>query len=174
MEDEQTSSGELPSLVISGGTVYVCATGDGLDSNGNLLISGGEVTVDGPSGSSNGALDSGSENGGTCLVTGGTVLAIGASGMAEGFGSESTQCSVSLSGSFQAGQTLTLTDDAGNVLFTHTAAHSGDSTVFSSAALTEGMTVHLLINGTESATGTAAYGCEGSSWGSWGWDSWGW
>lgn len=64
---------------ISGGTVYVNAEGDGLDSNGTMTISGGTVTVDGPSKSGNCSLDS---NSGISLE-GGTLIAVESSGMVE-------------------------------------------------------------------------------------------
>ena len=67
-------------LSISGGSVYVDAReGDGLDSNGSLTISGGELTVFSSSRSDNAPLDSADG----MQITGGTVLAVGASGMAE-------------------------------------------------------------------------------------------
>ena len=168
------TSSALPSMTVTGGTVYVNAQGDGLDSNGNLLVTGGTVTVDGPSGSGNGALDSGSENGGTCRVEGGTVLAVGSASMAESFGDGSTQCSVSLWADFSAGQVITLTDENGRELARHTTAKSGSSVVFSSPALTEGGTVRLLLDGAEVTEGEASLGSgEESGWG-WGWDSWDW
>lgn len=66
-------------LTISGGTLLVDAQGDGLDSNGTIEMTGGEVTVFGPTANDNGALDS---NGGI-TVSGGTLVAIGSSEVAE-------------------------------------------------------------------------------------------
>lgn len=79
-------------IIISGGTTYVNASGDGVDSNGGILISGGSVYVSGPTASDNAALDS--ENG--IVITGGTIIAIGASGMVETPSTSSTQCSISI------------------------------------------------------------------------------
>ena len=67
------------SLIISGGVLRISASGDGLDSNGTLLISGGEVYVDGPTSGADAALDSD----GGILVNGGTLVAIGTLGMVE-------------------------------------------------------------------------------------------
>jgi len=58
---------------IAGGTINVNASRDGLDSNGNLYISGGYITVSGPTNNGNGALD----YNGTADITGGTVVAVG-------------------------------------------------------------------------------------------------
>lgn len=68
------------SLDIDGGTVYVnTEKGDGLDSNGTLTITGGNVTVFSTNSGANSPLDSDGE----FKNTGGTVLAVGNSGMAQ-------------------------------------------------------------------------------------------
>ncbi len=141
--EAESSEKSLQCLAIYGGNVYVNAGGDGLDSNGDLQIYGGTVIVDGPSDSGNGSLDSGTESGGELVVSGGTVLALGSSGMMESFGDSSSQVSfaVVLEGSYAAGDTITITDESGNVLFTHTAAKSGNSVVFSSPDLQTGQNV---------------------------------
>lgn len=66
-------------LDIAGGRVYIDAeNGDGIDSNGTLTISGGDVTVFSTSEDDNAPLDSD----GTFSITGGSVLAVGNAGMA--------------------------------------------------------------------------------------------
>jgi hypothetical protein len=42
---------------VSGGTIYVSAQGDGLDSNGSISISGGLVLCEGPTNGGNSAID---------------------------------------------------------------------------------------------------------------------
>ena len=56
-------------LYVNGGTLEVWASGDGLDSNGNATITGGDIVVYGPTTDGNGALDVN----GTFEVTGGTL-----------------------------------------------------------------------------------------------------
>lgn len=122
-------------LEISGGYVHVNAQGDGLDSNGTLLISGGEVYVDGPSDSGNGALDSGRE----CTVTGGKVIAIGTSSMAETFGAASTQGSIKVvTEKHEAGTVISLKDSEGKTIIEYTSLKSFDSVVISDASLKVG------------------------------------
>ncbi|MCD8338063.1 MAG: carbohydrate-binding domain-containing protein, partial [Lachnospiraceae bacterium] len=127
----EDTSEETPLLLITGGTIWVNAQGDGLDSNADLTVTGGTIIVDGPSDSMNGSIDYGSENGGTCTISGGTILAIGASGMAETFSSSSTQCSfmLSLSSNYAAGSTITICDVDGNVLFEHTSERAFSSII---------------------------------------------
>lgn len=135
----------FPELCITGGTIYMNAEGDGLDSNGNLRIEGGIVVVDGPSGNGNGALDSGAENGGVCEINGGTVIALGSSGMAETFGESSSQYSFqySFEKAFAAGDEIVIADSEGRELYRYTATKEGSSVVFSCPEMTEGMICHL-------------------------------
>ena len=74
-------------LTINDGNIYINANGDGLDSNGKIIMNGGTVLVDGPTNDGNGALDYETE----FIINGGTLVAVGSSGMAEGISSNSTQ-----------------------------------------------------------------------------------
>ena len=166
-----SDDGQRPSLIISGGTVYVNANGDGLDSNGDLIIQGGSVVVDGPANGANGALDSGTENGGSMRVNGGTVLAIGASGMAESFDGDSAQCSFikTLSQTASAGTRIAILDGDGTALFEHTSAKSFGSVVFSSPALSIGDVVTLVVGGqTQTVSIDSVSNGQSFSFGSWG------
>ena len=140
---------ELPNLNINGGDVYINANGDGVDSNGNLTVTGGRLVVDGPTDSMNGALDSGTESGGTLTISGGLAFAGGASGMAECFNSKSEQNSfIALlnGGGYKQGSQIKVTDPDGNVLFEHTAASAGTSIVFSCPELQIDETYLLTID----------------------------
>lgn len=134
------TEGDLPLLEINGGIISVNASGDGLDSNGDLVIHGGTVYIDGPTNSGNGALDSGSESGGDCYITGGTVLALGALGMAERFSESSSQVflDAALDFQYESGDTLVITDAQGNEIFRYEVKKSGNSVIFSSEQLKDG------------------------------------
>ena len=152
-----------PVLLITGGKITVNADGDGLDSNGNLRVEGGDITVNGPANGGNGALDIGTENGGAGVIAGGTLIALGASSMAENFGSTSTQCAFLVTmNSFGAGETITITDSQGNVLYTGVTVKSANSVVFSSADLVVGETYTVTI-GSTSATVTQSSTVVGNS-----------
>lgn len=105
-------------IKITGGTLTVSADGDGLDSNGSLLVTGGTTIVYGPTSDGDGALD----YDGGATVTGGTLAAIGSAGMTQGFGEDSTQPSITYccTETQSADTTITLTDSKGNALFTVT------------------------------------------------------
>lgn len=132
-------------IQISGGMLTVNAGGDGLDSNGDLTVTGGEIYIDGPVQGGNGALDCS----GAATISGGTVIAVGSSGMAENFSSSSTQGSmlVTVSASMISGE-ITLQDSNGNSLLSYTPAKSYNSVVISCPKLTSGETYTLLAGDT--------------------------
>lgn len=132
---------------ITGGTITVNAGGDGIDSNGNLYITGGTVYVAGPTSNGNGALDYEGE----ASITGGTLIAAGSSGMAQGMGSNSTQCSmlVNLSETIAAGSVISLKDSSGNVLISWTSPKQFSSVVMSTAELAQGSTYTLVTGDTQ-------------------------
>lgn len=105
-------------IKITGGTLTVSADGDGLDSNGSLLVTGGTTIVYGATSDGDGALD----YDGGATVTGGTLAAIGSAGMTQGFGENSTQPSITYycTETQSADTNITLTDSEGNALFTVT------------------------------------------------------
>lgn len=152
-----------PVLLITGGKITVNADGDGLDSNGNLRVEGGDITINGPANGGNGALDIGTENGGSGVIAGGTLIALGTSSMTENFGSTSTQCAFLVTmNSFGAGETITITDSQGTVLYTGVTVKSANSVVFSSPDLTVGETYTVTI-GSTSATVTQSSTVVGNS-----------
>lgn len=134
-------------IKITGGTITVNAGGDGIDSNGNLYITGGTVYVAGPTSNGNGALDYEGE----ASITGGTLIAAGSSGMAQGMGSNSTQCSmlVNLSETIAAGSVISLKDSSGNVLISWTSPKQFSSVVISTAELAQGSTYTLVTGDTQ-------------------------
>lgn len=119
---------------IEGGDLVINAEGDGIDSNDNLLISGGSTIVYGPTSGADGALD----YSGSAAITGGTVIALGNSGMAQNFGSESTQGSIlsTFSSNLNVGDTISIADADDNILLTCTAEKVCNSVIFSSPDLT--------------------------------------
>jgi len=103
-------------ILISGGNLHVNAWGDGLDSNGNLTVTGGVTYVSGPTDNGNGALDFG----GTGTVTGGILVAAGSTGMAQNFGSDSTQGSILINFNYNDESPVIVYDQAGNELINWT------------------------------------------------------
>ena len=136
-------------ILITGGTININADGDGIDSNGYLGIAGGNVYVLGPSNNGNGALDYGIY----AAITGGEMVAVGGSGMAQGFGDESTRCSalVNFDEWIDAGETIVLTDSAGNKLLAYKADKKFNSVLISTSDMKQGET-YTLTAGDQTST----------------------
>lgn len=148
-QDTDTASEDEMWMVINGGYVHVLAGGDGLDSNGDLTINGGEVYVDGPSDNGNSAIDYGDKA--SFYINGGTVVAVGSSGMAEDVSSDSKQqvAFVKLDSQADAGD-VTLKDADGNEIISYTAQKKYDCVIISTADLKAGQTYTLSASGSES------------------------
>ena len=140
---------------ISGGSLTVvnanARDADGLDSNGDILISGGTIRVSLNASGSNDAIDYGSESGGSCVVTGGEFVACGSSAMAEGFSDSSTQCAVlyNLGYSAEAGSTVTVKDAAGRELLSYTVPCAFSSVSLSSPDMKLGETYTVTVGDKE-------------------------
>ncbi|MBQ7347503.1 MAG: carbohydrate-binding domain-containing protein [Clostridia bacterium] len=128
------SSSSKGSIVISGGTVYMNASGDGIDANGSLTISGGHVTVCGPTSGDTSVLDY--DN--SAVITGGTFIGTGAYSMAQTF-SRSEQGVLTLrAGTQSAGTQITVEDSAGNMIVSCTPKLSFAYIVISTSDMKKG------------------------------------
>ncbi len=109
------SSNSDGSIVISGGNLYIKASGDGIDANGYLEITGGYTVVVGPTHGDTATLDYDL----TGTITGGTFIGTGGSTMAQSFSdSEQGVFAVQVGGA-AAGTEFTLEDSDGNVIVEH-------------------------------------------------------
>lgn len=133
-------------ITISGGKLNIRAAGDGIDSNGDLVVSGGEIYISGPESGADGAID----YDGTGQITGGILVAVGASQMAMNFGDTSTQGSILTNvPNCRAGDVVQLKDAQGNVLVTYTAESSFNSVVVSCPQLEQGKTYTVTADSSE-------------------------
>ena len=141
-------------LYINGGYIVVDATGDGMDSNGSIVMTDGTVIINGPTSSQNGAIDYNS----TFTISGGILLAAGSSGMAQAPSSSSSQHSVSLTfkSQQQAGTLVHVQTSGGDEIFTFAPSKKFQSLVFSLPELAGGTTYSIYYGG--SSTGTESDG----------------
>lgn len=123
-------------LKVEGGTIYVDAAGDGIDSNGQVYINGGELIVYGPTDDGNATLDYNGE----AVITGGTYIGLGSSGMAQGFSDASTQNSVEVfyDSTQNKNTNIAITDASGNTLFNIEAKKNFSDLLFSSSSVKTG------------------------------------
>ena len=139
-EDDETAY-----VYICGGSLTINAEGDGIDSNGDLLISAGEVYVEGSTGDGDGALD----YAGTGQISGGSIVALGSTGMAQSLEPTGDQGVMLVTLSGEAGSTVTLSDASGTELASYTATKSYACAVVSCAGIAQGVT-YTLSNGNQS------------------------
>ena len=133
------------SIVISGGNLYVKASGDGIDANGTLTISGGYTVVTGPTQGDTATLDYDK----SATITGGTFIGTGASGMAQTF-SDSKQGVVAVSvGNQSVGTNITLKDKSGNTIIEYAPELSFAVVILSSPDIVSGETYTITV-GSES------------------------
>ena len=133
-------------IIIRGGDLYIDASGDGIDSNGNLTVSGGKVVIEGSGGRGDGAID----YNGTGLVTGGEVLALGGNDMIQSFSSESAQSHIVVTAkeSIAVGAKITIKDEAGKVLYEHINKKAFSALVYSSKDLVKAKNYTVQIGDT--------------------------
>lgn len=138
------------SISITGGNLYIQASGDSIDANGSLTITGGNITLCGPNRGDTASLDYDT----TATISEATFIATGATGMAQTL-SSSEQGIITINvGNQNAGTTLTLTDSKGKVLLTATPELPYSLVILSSPDLKSGET-YTLTYGTTTKTITA-------------------
>ncbi len=141
------SSNSNGSIVISGGNLYINASGDGIDANGTLEISGGFTTVVGPTQGDTATLDYDK----TAIISGGTFIGTGASTMAQSF-SSSKQGVIALSvGNQSAGTKIILKDKNDKELISYSPELSYQIIILSTPEMKSGEDYKVTV-GTQSGT----------------------
>ena len=129
------------SIKVSGGTLYINASGDGIDANGTVEITGGHTTVVGPTRGDTATLDYDV----SATISGGTFIGTGASGMAQTF-SNSKQGVVAVSvGNQAAGTQIILKDKNGNTVLEHAPELNFAVVILSSPDMVKGETYTITV-----------------------------
>lgn len=128
-------------LTINDGCVYVNASGDGLDSNGSIIMNDGTVIVDGPTDNGNAALDYDR----IFTINGGILIATGSSGMAQNISEDSKQAGILINfSSNQSAGTLVNIND----VFTYSPSKQFSSVLVSIPDLEANKTYTISLGGT--------------------------
>jgi hypothetical protein len=137
--------GDDYNLYVNGGSIFVNAEGDGIDSNGSITVEGGVIVVNGPTNDGNGAVDYMS----SFSISGGTLLAAGSSGMAQAPDANSSQPSLMIyfGTTLPAGTSVSVVDENGNNIVTVVPNKQFSSLVVSSADLVMGNTYTITVGG---------------------------
>ncbi len=129
---------------VTGGALTITAEGDGFDSNGTAELSGGTVTVNGPSQGGNGSTDVA----GDFVLSGGTLLTGGTSDMFVAPTGQAYVSTTDLASTVSAGDVLELQDASGKVIATYTVTDKGAQLIlFSTASMISGDTYKIVKNG---------------------------
>lgn len=141
-------------LIFNGGYIFVNASGDGIDSNGDLTLNGGILLVSGPENSGNGAMD----YGGKATSNGGIAVIVGSSGMSTTFDSSSKQPSFmyNTNSVYQGGTSLSVTKD-NKVLASFAPKKQYNSIIVTSPDFSIGETYKLNIGGTVNSVDSNGY-----------------
>ncbi len=150
--DMESSTSSDRMLQISGGYVSVNAQGDGLDSNGNFVMTGGTAVVSGPTNNGNGSLD----YNGTFEISGGLLIAAGSSGMVQASSDTSEQIGILMTypATQSAGTLIHLEDSEGNTIATFAPEKEYSSVYISSPDLEKDSSYTLYSGGTSTGTET--------------------
>ena len=102
-------------IVYNGGNLEVTSGADGIDANGDITISGGQIVVFAASSGSDQPID----QDGLLTISGGTVLAAGSSSM-NGVSATTNQTAKTYTGSISAGAEFLATDSSNNEILSLT------------------------------------------------------
>lgn len=151
-----SSTGEI---VISGGYIFVNARGDGIDSNGDLTVSGGTVLISGPTDNGNGALD----YDGDADISGGVLIALGSYGMMQSIKSDGESGVISCYfNSISADTAITVTDDSGAVIVGFAPPKAYNSAVIVAPDIKVGESYNIYYGGTLDGADENGYASGGT------------
>lgn len=135
-------------LQIHGGKVYVNSDGDGLDSNGDIIVTGGNIAVAGSKNGGNNALD----YDGTFKITGGDLVAYGADGMWQNPSNCSTIYSICFKATGNIGDEVVIKDSNGSEVTNFKIDKDYGVILYTSDKLQKGEKYTLFVNNTEVST----------------------
>lgn len=133
------------SVTISGGKLYIKSSGDGIDANGTLRITGGYTVVCCPNTGDTAVLDY--DVSGT--ITGGVFIGTGSSMMAQSFSSGSQAVLAVNTGNQTAGSCVTVKDSQGKILLQREPELPYTVFIYSAPELVAGQSYHLVAGSNE-------------------------
>ncbi len=128
------------SIVISGGTLYIRSSGDAMDANGTLSITGGHTTTTGPTSGDTTVLDYDK----TGTISGGTFIGTGSSMMAQSIGGNG-QGVIAFSTNQSAGTKIVVKDKKGNTIISHEPELEYAIVIISSPDIKQGETYTVTV-----------------------------
>lgn len=149
-------------LTIHGGRIYVNATGgDAIDSNGDIIITGGTIIAHGPQSQP----EVGMDYNGTCEISGGILIVSGpGSNMTQGASTSSDQNSLKIifSSTLSSNTLFHIQNSNGNEVITFKPNRNYSSIIFSSPLLEQGTTYSIYTSGSSSGINNGGIYEDGS------------
>ncbi len=134
------------SIVISGGNLYINSSGDAIDANGTLEITGGYTVTSGPTSGDTAVLDY--DNTGT--ISGGTFIGTGSSMMAQSLTGSGQGVVAFSSGNQTQGTKIVVKDKDGNIIVSHEPELEYQIVIISTPNIKSGETYYVTV-GSQSA-----------------------
>ena len=154
-------------IQINGGSIYINAVNDGIDSNGSLVIDGGNIIIEGPPRAGGGEM--GLDTDGALIINGGEVLATGSS--INENGANQNTANINLSEGVTAGTLFEIRNSKDETIASFTVSSEFSAILYSSDKLETGKEYSVYTNGEQKETftvtdkittvGTAANGVFG-------------
>ncbi len=137
-------------IQINGGNIYINAVNDGIDSNGSLVIDGGNIIIEGPPRAGGGEM--GLDTDGALIINGGEVLATGSS--INENGANQNTANINLSAEVTAGTLFEIRNSEGESVASFTASSQFSAILYSSDKLETGKEYSVYTNGEQKETFT--------------------
>ena len=137
-------------IQINGGNIYINAVNDGIDSNGSLVIDGGNIIIEGPPRAGGGEM--GLDTDGALIINGGEVLATGSS--INENGANQNTANINLSAEVTAGTLFEIRNSEGKSVASFTASSQFSAILYSSDKLETGKEYSVYTNGEQKETFT--------------------
>ena len=118
-------------IQINGGTIYINAVNDGIDSNGSLVIDGGDIIIEGSPRAGGGEM--GLDTDGALIINGGDVLATGSS--INTTGANQNTANINLSAEVTAGELFEIRNAEGETIASFTVSSPFSAILYSSDKL---------------------------------------
>ena len=157
--NDSFSSSSNGLINITGGYVYVDVSGDGIDANGDIKMSGGILLVNGPTNGGNGSLD----YDGKFDITGGTLVASGSLGMVQTPSDSSSQKVLNINLSQQeANSVVNIKSSDGKNILTYAPSKSYSSVIVSTPDIKNNTKYTVSVGGTVSGESKDGLYSDGS------------
>ena len=130
-------------IQINGGTIYINAVNDGIDSNGSLVIDGGDIIIEGSPRAGGGEM--GLDTDGALIINGGDVLATGSS--INTTGANQNTANINLSAEVTAGELFEIRNAEGETIASFTVSSPFSAILYSSDMLETDKEYSVYTNG---------------------------